>query len=276
MPPMRVAAAVAAGAVLELEHARSRRCPARISARAAAEAGDAGADDDRADALRCASRSGSPDAVRPPSRRQVAALGARADPAAVVGAPRARARRAALSPGSAGRAERRRQRRAPAHRCTLPHSSSKVCTSTWFDRRFTSAGTRAMSGGKSNSAGKPATVRKRRPAGSVAAACRNGRRLGDDEAPLAEARHVRVVRRGREARPPRSWSPRSRSSCARSAARWSAPPRSRSPRGAGRAARRSVLRVELADREVGRVGEVDDDRRRRSRRAARARRRRRR
>jgi hypothetical protein len=64
----------------------------------------------------------------------------------------------------------------PAHRCTLPHSSSKVWTRTWFDRRLTSAGTRAMSGGKSNSAGRPATVRKRRPAGSACGG-RNGRWL---------------------------------------------------------------------------------------------------
>ena len=47
--------------------------------------------------------------------------------------------------------------RRPAHRCTWPHSSSKVCTRTWFDRRLTSVGTRAMSGGKSNSADSPAT-----------------------------------------------------------------------------------------------------------------------
>ena len=58
----------------------------------------------------------------------------------------------------------------------MPHSASKVCTSTWFDRRFTSVGTRAMSGGKSNSAGRPGRLKKRKCCGS-AVGRRYGRRL---------------------------------------------------------------------------------------------------
>src|SRR5205085_1321447 len=56
---------------------------------------------------------------------------------------------------------------AVAHRCTCPHSSSNVCTSTWLERRFTSAGTRAMSGGNSKSGARPSRSRKRSPAGSA-------------------------------------------------------------------------------------------------------------
>src|SRR6185436_4364078 len=119
---------------------------------------------------------------RPAAAQQVAPLGVGADPAAFV------ARRVVARAGGERRqggerrgedvaARRPRASAAPtAHRCTLPHSSSKVWTRTWFESRLTSVGTRAMSGGKSNSAGKPATVTKRSPGGS-AGARRNGRRL---------------------------------------------------------------------------------------------------
>ena len=50
---------------------------------------------------------------------------------------------------------------------TLPHSASKVCTNTWFDKRLTSVGTRAMSGGKLNSAGMPSRLKNFMPSGSA-------------------------------------------------------------------------------------------------------------
>ena len=59
---------------------------------------------------------------------------------------------------------------------TLPHSCSYVVTNIWFDKRFTSAGTCAISSGKSNSSGKVSGPRKRSPAGRLSG-CRQGRRL---------------------------------------------------------------------------------------------------
>ena len=53
------------------------------------------------------------------------------------------------------------------------HRSPPPCTGGWVGA---SAGTRAMSGGNWNSAGRPSSVRKRSPAGS-AVGTRNGRRL---------------------------------------------------------------------------------------------------
>ena len=76
--------------------------------------------------------------------------------------------------------------------------------------------------GTGTARGRPSRVEEAQPRGQRARHA-HGPPAGDDEAPLAEARHVRVVRRGRAGRRPRSSSPRSRSSRARTAARWSAP-----------------------------------------------------
>ena len=188
----------------------------------------------------------------------------RADPAAVEarrGAARSRRAAPAPPPSAAARTPRRvGPRQARAHRCTLPHSSSKVCTSTWFDSRFTSAGTRAMSGGKSNSAGRP--WQRRGSAGPRGSAVGMPERApaGDDEAPFAEARHVRVVRRGRAGRPPRSSSTTVQKLLRAISGEVVCTPRSRSAARCRSTQLVEARGVELAEREVGRVGEVDDDR----------------
>jgi hypothetical protein len=170
----RVAAAVAAGTVFELEDVAIVDAGVQQRARRA-EAGDAGADDDRADAPRQRDLGRAARLRRgPAAAQQVAALGVGADPAAscarrVVARAGGERRQGGERRGEDVAARRPRASAArTAHRCTLPHSSSKVWTRTWFERRLTSAGTRAMSGGKSNSAGKPATVTKRSPAAAPA------------------------------------------------------------------------------------------------------------
>ena len=125
-----VAAAVAAGAVFELEDVAIVDPGAQQCARRA-EAGDAGPDDDRADAPRHRDLGRAAGLRRrPAAAQQVAALGVGADPAAFV------ARRVVARAGGERRqgGERRgedvaaRRPRASAarsaHRCTLPHSSS--------------------------------------------------------------------------------------------------------------------------------------------------------
>ena len=98
----RVAAAVAAGAVFELEDVAIVDAGDAQRARGA-EAGDAGADDDRADAARQRDLGRAPGfRRRPATAQQVAALGVGADPAAFV------ARRVVARAGG----ERRRRRRA--------------------------------------------------------------------------------------------------------------------------------------------------------------------
>ena len=149
------------------------------------QAGDAGADDDHAGA-----------ALRAPARRaRLRAAGARrrwprsvrrADPAAVE-APRARrVQRAAAPPSAAARsaAHARRAAHAGASSVHPPHSSSKVCTSTWFDSRFTSAGTRAMSGGKSNSARQAVDGRGSAGPRAVRSGSRHGPAAGDARSPI--------------------------------------------------------------------------------------------
>ena len=158
-----VTAAVAAGAVFELEELHIVDAAAQQCARAG-EAGDAGADD-RDAGLALHRRRGQAAAFREVAQ-PVAAFMLCADPAA--GVTRRLAARTAGEPGAQRQRRARREQRAPApHQCTLPHSCSKVCTSTWFDSRFGSAATRAMSGGKLNSAVMPSRLRKRKPAGKA-------------------------------------------------------------------------------------------------------------
>ena len=225
MPPSTVAAAVAAGLRRAVRTApRRRHRPAHRSARGG-------------QARRCRRRrSAHRRAAAPPARaavRRVAQAVAAHVQRRRPSRRSTRLRRRGLQAASGARGEQSAPRQPRLIRCTRPHSSSNTCTRRWSDRRLGSAGTRAMSGGNWNSAGRPSRVRKRRPGGRLHVGAHRPP-AGDDEAPFAEARHMRVVRRGRRGPRLRSSPPRSRSCAARSAARWSARRQSRRPPGADR------------------------------------------
>ena len=209
--------------------------PAALQRARRRQTGDAGTDDQHRRRARCARRA---PAAAAPSRSRWPRSCDGADPAAVASgaAPASRPHRSAADASGAARAERRAQQR--------PRRSSRAPGPT-LPRRC------APAPGSTGGSARPA----RAPCRAGTAAAPAGPRRQEAQARRQRRRHAASGRRPAMTKPhspklgtcawygvasgrrPRASPPPSRSSCARSAARWSAPPRSRRPPGAGRAAR---------------------------------------